>query len=169
MHSFIKHFKFLLYYRYYASNCAFLSIGMNKKAWPPDALMLFSSQVVQTPFNPMDCSMPGFLVLHYLLEFTWTHIHWVSDAIQLSHPLSPSSPPALNHSHHQIFSSELALCIRWPKYWSFNFSISPFNEYSALVFLRLTGLISLPSKRLSRLFSSITVWKHQFFGSQPSL
>ena len=110
---------------------------MNKKAWPPDALVVFSSQVVPTPCNPVDCSKPGFLVLHYLPEFTQIHVHWVSGAIQLSHPLLPPSPPALNHSHHQIFSSELALCIRWPKYWSFSFSISPFNEYSGLIFLRL--------------------------------
>ena len=53
--------------------------------------------------NPMDCSTPGFLVLHYLLEFAQTHVHWVDDAIQPSHPLSPSSP-ALNPSQHgQIF------------------------------------------------------------------
>ena len=64
----------------------------------------------------------------------------------------------------RVFSSELVLCIRWPKYWSFGFSIRPSNEYSGIFSLGLTGLISLQFKRLSRLFSSTTVQKHQFFG-----
>ena len=82
--------------------------------------------------NRMDCSTPGFPVLHYLPEFAQTHVHWVCDAIQPSHPLSSPSP-AFNSSQHQegfFFSSDLALHIRRPKYWSFSFSISPFNEYS---------------------------------------
>ena len=71
----------------------------------------------------------------------------------------------------RVFSNELALCISWPKYWSFSFSTSPSNEYSGLISLslRLTGLISLLSKRLSRVFSSTTVQKHQFFSAQLSL
>ena len=86
----------------------------------------------------MDCSMPGFPVLHHLLEFAQTHIHWVSGAIQLSHPLSSPSPPAFNLSQHQGFSNELILCIRWPpKYWRLNFSISPSNEYSGLISFRI--------------------------------
>ena len=64
----------------------------------------------------------------------------------------------------RVFSSELALCIRWPKYQSFSFSIRPSNEYS-----RLMGLISLQSKGLSRVFSSTAIQKHQFFSTQPSL
>ena len=67
----------------------------------------------------------------------------------------------------RIFSSELALCIRWPNYWSF--SISPSNEYSVLISLGLTGWISLWSKGLSRVFSNNTVQKHQFFSTQHSL
>ena len=66
-------------------------------------------------------------------------------------------------------ASESALCIRWPKYWSFSFSISPSNEYSGLISLGLIGLISLLSKGLSRVFSSTTVQRHQFFHVQPSL
>ena len=66
-------------------------------------------------------------------------------------------------------SFPVTLHIRWPKYWSFSFSISPSNEYSGLISFRLTGLISLLSKGLSRVFSNITVWRHQFFGIQPSL
>ena len=84
----------------------------------------------------MEYSSPDFPVLHYLPEFTQTHVHWVNDAIQPSHPLlSPS--PALNLSHIGVFSNESALHIRWPKYWSFSFSISLSNEYSGLIFFRI--------------------------------
>ena len=68
----------------------------------------------------------------------------------------------------RVFSSESALRIRWPKYWSFSFSISLSNEYSGLIPLGLTDLISLLSKGLSRVFSSTTIRKHQFFSAQPS-
>ena len=70
-------------------------------------------------------------------------------------------------SWQRVFSNELALHIRWPKYWSISFSISPSNEYSGLISFRLTDLISLLSKGLSRVFSSTTVQKHQFFVAQP--
>ena len=83
--------------------------------------------------NPVNCSTPGFSVLHYLPEFAQTHVHWVNDAIQPSDPLSPPSPFALSLPSIRVFSSELALCTRWPKYWSFSFSISPANEYSGLI------------------------------------
>ena len=76
--------------------------------------------------------------------------------------LLPSIFPSI-----RVFSNELALCIRWPKYWSF--SNSPSNEYSGLILLGLTGLISLQSKGLSRVFSNTTVQKHQFFSAEPSL
>ena len=83
----------------------------------------------------MECSTPGFPVLHYLPEFAQTHDCWVSDAIQPSYPLSPllllpSSLPSI-----RVFSNELAFCIKWPKYWSFSFSISPSNEYSGFISL----------------------------------
>ena len=88
--------------------------------------------------DPMDCNTPGFHVLHYFPEFAQIHVHWVSDAIQPSHPLSSPSPPALNLSQHQIaFASELVLHIRWPKYWSLRFSIIPSNEYSGLISFRI--------------------------------
>ena len=67
----------------------------------------------------------------------------------------------------RVFSSELALCIRWPKYRSF--SISPSNVYSGLISFRIDGLISLLSRGLSGIFSSTTTRKHQFLGTQPSL
>ena len=78
--------------------------------------------------------------------------------------LLPSIFPSI-----RVFSNESVLHIRWPKYWSFSFSISTSNEYSRLISFRWTGLISLKSKRLSRVFSNTTVQNHQFFGAQPSL
>ena len=88
----------------------------------------------------MDYSMPGIPVLHYLLELTQTHVHRVSDTIQPSYPLSSPSPTAFKLSHIRVFSSESVLCIRRPKYWSFSFRISPSNEYSGLVSLRMDWL-----------------------------
>ena len=91
--------------------------------------------------DPMDCSMPGLPVHHQLPEFTQTHVHQVGDAIQPSHPLSSPSPPTFNlFQHPRVFSNESALCIRWPKYWSFSFSISPSNEYSGLISFRMDWL-----------------------------
>ena len=87
--------------------------------------------------QPMDCSAPGFLVLHHLPEFTQTHVRWVGDAIQhlvLYHPLL--LPPSIFPSFRVIFS-ESALFIRWPKYWSFSFGISPSNEHSGLISSRI--------------------------------
>ena len=81
----------------------------------------------------------GFSVLHYLSELAPTHIHWVSDAIQPPHLLSPPSPPALNLSQH-LFSNEIAIHIRWPKYWSFSLNISPSDEYSGLISFRIDWL-----------------------------
>ena len=90
----------------------------------------FSSvaQSCPTLYNPMDCSTPGFPVLHYLSESAWTHVHWVGHAIQPSHPLSSPSPPGSIFPRIRVFSNESVLHIRWPKYWSLTFSISPSNE-----------------------------------------
>ena len=90
-----------------------------------------------------------------------------SNHLILCHPLLflPSIFPSI-----RVFSDELALCIRWPKYWSFSFNISPSNEHSGLIFFRISfGLISLQCKGLSRLLSNTTVQKHHFFGAQLSL
>ena len=118
--------------------------------------------------SPMNCNMPGFPVLHHLPELAQTHVHGIDDAIHLflCHPLLllPSIFPRI-----KVFSNELVLSIRWPKYWSFSFSISPSNVYSGWFYLELTGLISLQSKGLSSIFSSTTLRKHQFFSAQPSL
>ena len=118
----------------------------------------------RTLCNPIDCSTPGSSVLHCLLEFAQIHVHWVSDSI-LCHPLLllPSIFPSI-----RVFSRvSWAVHIRWPKYWSF--SISPSNECQDWFPLGLTGLISLQFKGLSRVFSSTTVQKHQFFRAQTSL
>jgi len=87
--------------------------------------------------NPMDCSMPGFPVLYYLPEFTQTHVHWIRDAIQSSHSLSPPSPPALNLSQNQDLFQWISSSYQWPKYWSFSFTIGPSNEYSGLISFRI--------------------------------
>ena len=99
--------------------------------------------VVQSPSrvqlcNPMDCSTPGFPLLHHLLELAQTHVHRVSDAIWPAHTLSSPSPPASVFPSIRVFSDESVLCIRWPKYWSF--SISPSNEHSGLISFRMDWL-----------------------------
>ena len=119
--------------------------------------------------NPTDCSTSGIPVHHSLLEFAQIHVHWVGDAIQPSHPLSSPFPLALNVFHHQGLFQWVALFIRWPKYWSFSFNISPSNEYSVLISFRMDWLDLLQTKELSRVFSNTTVRKHQFFDIQPSL
>ena len=85
----------------------------------------------------MDCSMPGFPILHYLPEFAQTPVHWVSDAIQPSHLLSSTSPPAFNLSQHQGLFQWVSSSHQMAKYWSFSFSISPSNEYSGLISFRI--------------------------------
>ena len=77
--------------------------------------------------------------------------------------------PPLVFAGIRVFSNESVLRIRWPKYWSFSFYISPVNEYPGLICFEWTGLISLQSKGLVRVFSNTTVQKHQFFCAQPSL
>ena len=101
------------------------------------------SSVTQSYLSVCDCiaySTPGFPVHHQLLELAQTHVHWVSDAIQPSHPLSSPSPPTFNLSQHQGLSNESILWIRWPKFWGFSVSISPSNEYSGLISFRMDWL-----------------------------
>ena len=115
------------------------------------------AQSCLTLHDPVDGSTSSLPVPHHLPEFAQVHVHCIGDAIQPSHPLMPSSPSALNLSQHQGLFQESAVHIRQPKYWSFSFSINPSSEYSGLISLRLTGLISLLSKGLSGVFSSTTV------------
>ena len=102
----------------------------------------FSSvtQSCLTLCDPMNCSTSGLPVHHPLLEFTQIHVHWVSDAIQPSHPLLSPSPPTLSLCQHQGLFYESALCIRWPKIWSFSFNISPSNEHPGLISFRMDWL-----------------------------
>ena len=111
------------------------------KNWKQVKSVQFSSftQSCPTLCDPMNCSIPALPVLHQLLQFTQTHVHLVSDAIQPSHPLLSSSPPAPNPSQHH-FSNKSTLPMRWPKYWSFSLSISPSNEHPGLVSFRMDWL-----------------------------
>ena len=98
------------------------------------------TQLCSTLCYPMNCSTPGLPVHHQLREFTQTHVHRVDDAIQPSHSLSSPFPPPSIFPIIRVFSNESVLPIRWPKYWSFSFSISPSNEYSGLISFRMDWL-----------------------------
>ena len=110
--------------------------------------------------------MPGFPVLQYISEFAQSQVHLVGDSIQPS-VVPVSFPQSLSASGS--FSNESALHFSWPKYWRFSFSISLSNEYSGLIFLRLTGLTTLLSKGLSKSFlkhhssKASILWHSAFF------
>ena len=132
----------------------------------------FSSiaQLCLTLCNPMDCSTPGFPVRHQLPELTQTHVHWVGDAIQPSHPLSSPSPSAFSLSQHQgLFQmSQLFASGGQSSRVSASASVLPMNIQDWFP-LGLTGWLPLQSKGLSRVFSNTIVQRHQFFGTQLSL
>ena len=117
----------------------------------------FSSvaQACPTLCDPMNHSTPGLPVHHQLQEFTHTHVHRVSDAIQPSHPLASPSPPAPNPSQHQSLFPTLRM--RWPKYWSFSFSIIPSKEYPGLISFRMDWFSLLNT-------SSYRYFNYCFFG-----
>ena len=98
------------------------------------------TQSCPTLCDPMNCSTPGLPVHHQCLEFAQTQVHQVGDAIQPSHPLSSPSPPAPNPSSVRGFSNESTLHMRWPKYWSFSFSIIPSKEHPGLISFRMDWL-----------------------------
>ena len=132
----------------------------------------FSSvtQLCLTLCDPMACSTPGFPVHHQLPEFTQTHVHWVGDAIQTSHPLSSPFPPALNLSqYHSLFqrvssSHQVAKVLEFQlQHQFFQWNIQDWSP------LGLTGWISLQSKGLSRVFSNTILQNHQFFSTQLSI
>ena len=130
----------------------------------------FSSvaQLYTTLCDPVDGSTPGLPVHHQLPGSTHTHVHQVGDAMShliLCHPLFllPPIPPNI-----RVVSNESTLRMKWPKYWSFSFSISPSNEHPGLISFRMDWLDFLAVKGLSRVFSNTTVQKYQFFGAQLS-
>ena len=117
--------------------------------------------------DPMDCSMPGFPVLHYLVEFAQTHVHTVGGAIQSSHPLSRPFPPACNPSQHQGlfqwvgFAHQVAKVLQLQhQFFQWIFRVDFLEDW-------LVWLPCCPQD--SQVFSSTTIWKHPFFGTQPSL
>ena len=132
---------------------------------------LFSSvtQSCPTLCDPMNHRTPGLPVHHQLpksIKPMSIESVMPSNHLILCCPpfLLPPIPPSI-----RVFSNESALPIRWPKYWSFSFNISPSNGHPGVISLGWTGWISLQSKGLSRVFSNTTVQKHQFFCAQLSL
>ena len=127
----------------------------------------FSSvaQSCPTLCDPINQSTPGLPVHHQLLEFTQTHVHQVSDAIQPSHPLSSPSPipPSI-----RVFSSESTLRMRWPKYWSFSFSIILSKGHPGLISFRMDWLDLVAVQGTLNSLLQLTVQTHQFFGAQLS-
>ena len=119
-------------------------------------------------WDPMDCSIPGFLVHHHLPEIAQTHVHWVGDAIQPSHPLSSPSLPTFKLSQHQGLFKLVGSSGGQSIGVSASASVLPINIQDWFP-VEWTGWISLQSKGLSRVFCNIRVQKHQFFGAQLSL
>ena len=136
--------------------------------------MLSSVQSCLTLCDPVNCSTPGLPVHHQLLEFTQTHVHRVGDATQPSHPLSSPSSPAPIPPGIRVFSNKSTLLMRWPKYWSFSFNISPSNEHPELISFRMDWLDLLAVvetlKSLLQHHSSKAsiLWRSAFFTVQLS-
>ena len=116
----------------------------------------------------MSHSTPGLPVHHQLPESTQTHVHWVSDAIQPSHPLSSLLLLSSTFPRIRVFPNESALRIRGPKYCSFSFNISFSNEQPGLISFRMDWLDLLAVQGTCKSLLNTTVQKHQFFGAQLS-
>ena len=127
------------------------------------------AQSCPTLCNPMDCSTPGFPVL----QISWILLKLMSiESVMPSNHLILCRPLLLLPSvfpNIRVFSDESAVFIRWPKSWSFSSSISPSNEYSGLIFFRIDWFDLFAAQGVSRVFSSPTVQKQEFFSTQPSL
>ena len=138
--------------------------------WYPGFYIVVQSlshvKLFATPWTAACKASPSFTISRSLLKLMSVESVMPSNQLILCRPLLllPSIFPSI-----RVFSSESALHIRWPKCWSFNFSISPSNEYSGLISFRIDWWISLQSNGLSRVFPNTTVQKHQFFNAQPSL
>ena len=129
------------------------------------------TQSCLTLCDALDCSTPGLPVHCQLPEFTQTHVHWVGDAIQSSHPQSSPSPPPFNLSQHQGLFKWVTSSHQVARVLEFQLRQQSFHWMNIQDWFPLgwTGWISLQSKGLSRVFSNTTVQKHQFFGTQLSL
>ena len=150
------------------SNTCWASMGL--LLFPYFSSVQFSRSVMSDSLRPQDCSMPGLPVHQLLPELAKTHVHQVSDAIQASHPLSFSSPPAFNLSQHQGLFQWLSSLHQVAKVLEFQLqhqSVLPMNIQDWFP-LGWTDWMSLQSKRFSRVFSNTTVQKHQYFGAQLS-
>ena len=112
----------------------------------------FSCSVVSDSLRPHELQLPP--CPSPTPEVTQTHVHWVCDAVQPSHPRSSPSPPAPNPSQHQSLSNESTLCMRWPKYWTFSFSIIPSKEHLGLISFRMDWLDLFAVQGLSGVFSN---------------
>ena len=128
--------------------------------------LLSHVRIFVTPWTAAYLSLLSSTISQSILKFIFIELVMPSNHLILCHHLLllPSIFPSI-----RIFSTESALCIRWPKYWSLSFSISPSNEYSGLISFKMDWLDLLVSKGHSRVFSNTTVQKHQFFGAHLSL
>ena len=126
----------------FCSSCIWPILHLSRKQYNMAEWDQLSSVVQSRPTlcDPMYCSTPGLPVHHQLLEFTQTHVDWVGDATQPSHPLSSPSSPAFNLSQHQGLLKWVSSSHRGAKYWSFSFNISPSNKYSGLISFRIDWL-----------------------------
>ena len=128
---------YLCYFWFFSSVFySFLYIG----ALIPSVQFSSVAQSCPTLCDPMNRSLPGLLVHHQFPESTQTPVHWVSDAVKPSHPLSSPYPPALNLSQHQGLFKWVSCSHQVAKYWSFSFNISPFNEHPGLISFRMDWL-----------------------------
>ena len=119
--------------------------------------------------NPVDCrcqTLLSFIICWNLPKFMSTKSVMLSSHLILGHPLLllPSVFPSI-----RVFCNKSTLCIKWPKYWSFNFKISPSSEYSGLISFRIDSFDLLAVQGTLKSLSSTIIQKHQFFGTQPSL
>ena len=138
----------------------------HNKPWFSSVQFISVTQLCPTLCDPMNCSTPGLLSI--TISRSSLKLTSIESVMPFSHLilccpllLLPPIPPSI-----RVFSSKTTLHVRWPKYWSFSFSIIPSKEHQSWFLLEWTGWISLQSKGLSRVFSNTTVQKHQFFGAQ---
>ena len=123
-------------YNSHLLHCRQIFYRLSHEGSPDVWLLLLFTQLCPTVCNPMDCSTPGFPILHHLPEFSLTPVY---ETVMPSNHLIFCRPLLLLSSIFssiRVFSNESVLCIRWPKYWTFSFSISPSNEYSELISFR---------------------------------